>query len=70
MVVGTLAAEPGRFVAWGLFLGAGASFVTTWWIVDHIGQRDRLRVTELAEIMARVAMEETGPRPPRLSRIH
>ena len=57
MVVGTIAAAPGAFVAWSLFLGLGASLATLWVIVDGLSRRDQIRVSERAQMMAQVAEE-------------
>jgi hypothetical protein len=45
----------------GLLLALGAAVVTVWAIVDFVARKHQTRVSELAQIMARVAEEDRGP---------
>lgn len=56
-------------LSWSLWLQMCAWGFTAWWIHDSLHRRDRVRVSELAEIMARVAVEE-HPRHAKLTRVH
>lgn len=73
LVFGTTHASPADHLAvlsWSLWVQMCAWGFTAWWIHDGLHRRSQIRVTELAEIMARVAIEEPDPAQPRLRRVH
>lgn len=80
MVLGTVL-DGDRVIlrSWALWIQMVAWGFTAWWIADGLSRRDRLRVAELAEIMARVAAESNHheahppphyPRRVKLTRVH
>lgn len=71
IALGSVSVEPLLWVTWGLFLTMAATVDTAWMVMDSLSNRDRVRVDELAEIMARVATEDYAmhPRPRGLHRI-
>lgn len=52
-----------RWLAWGIYLCAVGCLLSAWWIIEAYCRHSRLRVEELAKIMAGVAAQDgqAGP---------
>src|SRR5690349_18793615 len=57
-------------LVWALWIQMCAWRFTAWWISDSLHRRSQVRVADLAEIMARVAVEDAPQSRGRLHRIH